>query len=90
MRTAAKLRKPNPISEICTVCGSQPEKESEALSEILDEIRLHRTITIDFGDCPLTNQYRHEYLGSEEASRARKKQLLREYKATHGKLPVVY
>ena len=39
-------------------------------------------------ECPLAKQYRHEYFGSEQASRAREEQLLGEYKATHGgKLP---
>jgi predicted GIY-YIG superfamily endonuclease len=40
-------------------------------------------------ECPLAKYYRHEYLDSEQASRTREEQLLREYKATHGgKLPM--
>jgi predicted GIY-YIG superfamily endonuclease len=39
-------------------------------------------------ECPMARQYRVEYLASEEASRAREEQLLRDYESSHGKLPM--
>jgi hypothetical protein len=39
-------------------------------------------------ECPMARYYRIEYLGSEQRSRAREAELLRDYQNTHGKLPM--
>ena len=39
-------------------------------------------------ECPMAKYYRVEYLGSEEASRAKEEQLLKDYESANGKLPM--
>jgi hypothetical protein len=39
-------------------------------------------------ECPMARFYRLEYLGSEQESKAREEELLRNYKNMHGKLPM--
>jgi len=39
-------------------------------------------------ECPMAKRYRVEYFGSEQESRTREEQLLRDYKSARGKLPM--